>query len=309
MKCLACRADLGRPRPINCRLCGANVASTLVGLLPAGTRLARKYEVLEVLGRGGFGVTYLAQDREGARHAIKEFLPSDFAFRQQSKILVKPGCENEYARALRAFHHEAEVLRGIDHGNVVSATDFFAQFGTDYLVMDWLSDATLRDALAASPAGKLSLARAERIFEQLSSGLSTVHKEGVLHLDIKPENIMLCRNDRPVLVDFGAARRLSAVVKRGQLTLDYSAPEVILNMVPDARADLFSLGAVVFECITGQRPSSALSRLSNDALTVVGIPPPWVRLLETSLAMDPADRSSSLDSWWSSVFGHQRRRS
>ncbi|MGA8258827.1 MAG: serine/threonine-protein kinase, partial [Arenicellales bacterium] len=177
--------------------------------LGRGTRVSR-YEVLDTLGAGGFGITYKAYDTQlQCEVAVKEYLPVDLAARDSDHSTVLPRSREvaeEYRHGLTRFLDEARVLAKFKNRHIVRVSDYMEVNGTAYLVMDYEEGQPL-SALLAQRAGPLPEVEIKNIFLPILDGLKAVHDAGLLHRDIKPDNIYLRRDGPPVLLDFGAARQ------------------------------------------------------------------------------------------------------
>lgn len=168
------------------------------------------YTLDRVLGQGGFGITYLAQDTNLARHvAVKEYLPLDLAVRDPDHSVHPNSTEHEelYRWGLERFVPEGRTLARFDHANVVRVMAVFEANNTAYLVMRYEEGTTLGDALRGRKT--LDEDRLLGILLPLLDGLELVHVENFIHRDIKPANIFLRADGSPVLIDFGSARRES----------------------------------------------------------------------------------------------------
>ena len=180
--------------------------------LPAGTLLDGKYRIGRVLGAGGFGITYLAADeRLGFRVAIKEYMPRSDAVRDTNGYSVRAGTfddQNLFQFGLSKFLEEARVLARItekDNPRIVGVYNFFEENGTAYLVMRYLEGQTL-SGLLQSRGGRLPENEAIVILSAMLDGLREVHNEGLIHRDIKPQNVFITNDGGIKLIDFGAAR-------------------------------------------------------------------------------------------------------
>ena len=205
--------------------------------LPAGYRLA-EFEIERVLGSGGFGVVYLARDHTlDQERAIKEFLPDQVVDRNTAgQVTVRTGTQatayrTAYQQGLKRFLAEAKTLAALDHPNIVKVYRVLEANGTAYLVMPYYAGQTLADAMKAGPPEP---ARVQRILAQLLDGLRAVHEKGLLHRDIKPENIYLVDGERPVLLDFGAARRVIVEGTHSTVNNAYTAGYAAIEQGGDA---------------------------------------------------------------------------
>ena len=238
--------------------------------LPVGFVL-QSYEIKEVLGVGGFGITYLGVHRQLRKKvAIKEFMPRDFSYRDTSYQIRPSGgsaANNKSAGifnyGLGRFLKEAQDLVRFQHPHIVKATDYFEFHGTAYIVMDYVQGQTLERWLTShgAPPNEESL---KAIFLPLLDGLNEVHNYGLLHRDIKPDNIYIQENGLPLLIDFGAAR--SAVGSRSRsihvvVAEGYSPKEQYATSGKQGPwTDIYAIGATLLRCIAQQVPISSMDR-------------------------------------------------
>ncbi len=228
-------------------------------MLTTGQVLQNRYRIVSQLGQGGMGAVYRAWDeRLNIYVAVKEMVP-------------QPGLDPETLTRLRQqFHQEATVLARLAHPNLVRVSDFFEEGGNAYLVMDFVEGQSLADLIrkqAALPEGQV-LAWAD----QLLNALAYCHSQGVIHRDIKPQNIIIRPDGQPVLVDFGLVKlwdpndpRTRTVV-RAMGTPEYAPPEQYgISGHTDPRSDLYSLGATLYHALTGRVPPTATDRIVNPA--------------------------------------------
>jgi len=312
MRCLSCGRD-GLPMSVEIcpnAKCGSYIPALMRDLLPHGTHLTT-YHIDYPLGRGGFGVTYRAHHTLlDEPRAIKEFYPRDFVMRDPTTGHVTvPHCEVEdYRRGLERFVCEGRLLARLHHPGVVDVHDLFEVNGTAYLVMELIPGDTLEVELERA-GGKLPPARARAILEKLVDALAAVHACGVYHLDIKPGNVLLAPDDRVVLIDFGAARqRLDSSTGHRKrrttqaLTEAYAPPELygeVLDVGPES--DIYELGVVAYEMLTGTLPPSSLARFSKADWVPTDLGEPWRSLVTAALDMKKDQRPSCVREWWNAM--------
>lgn len=244
--------------------------------IPPGSVLQQRYIVGKVLGFGGFGVTYIGWDYLMERKvAIKEYLPSEFATRMptQQQITVYSGDrEEQFKEGLLKTMDEAKRLAKFESvPGIVQIYDCFEANGTSYIVMEFLEGMSLKEYLATH--GKLTVDQATMVILQIASAMEAVHKTGILHRDIAPDNIYVLNPDEPdnlqvKLLDFGAARyattkhskSLSVIIKPGY------APEEQYRSRGDQGTwtDVYALAATLYKMLTGVTPEDAMERSVKD---------------------------------------------
>lgn len=211
-----------------------------------------RYAVLKKLGEGGKGVVYKARDTVLNRVVAVKMLKSPM------------GGEEAYGRFMR----EAQAVGKLNHPNVVSIHDIGKEDEKQFFVLEFVDGMSLRELMGTYPEGKCDIQTALRISMDVCSALQYAHSQGVLHRDIKPENIMLTREDTAKLMDFGLAKMLGqpSLTQEGVIvgTVAYVAPEIALGRGGDARSDLYSFGAVLYETVTGKAPF-----VGEDAVKVI----------------------------------------
>ena len=253
-------------------------------------RFDQRYRLERVIGRGAHGVVMTARDLStGGIVAVKKVRRDDSGDRR--RLLT-----------------EAEALSRLDHPNIVAHHGLFAAARELYLVMDYVEGGSLAERLPLrTPGGAAAL----RIARGVAEGLVFAHQRGLLHGDLKPANILLDREGRPKIADFGLARRLRADSRRVETsdrlegTASYLAPEILNGAPFDARADIFAFGAVLYEMTTGVRAFSGETHgaivdrvLNHPAEPLVasdaGMPSVLAPLIEAALRKDPDRRLTSM---------------
>ncbi len=225
-------------------------SSGAVPLLAPGTVLAGRYEVLAVLGQGGMGAVYKAHDRELDRTvALKTIRPEMAAS----------------AAMLARFKQEVLLASQITHPNVIRLYDLSEAAGMKFITMEFIEGDDLRASLLAK--GKMPPAESVAIIRQVCLALEAAHAKGVIHRDLKPQNVMLEKSGRVVVMDFGLARSLSAdgMTQTGALmgTMEYMSPEQAMAGEVDQRSDIFAVGLIFFELLTGKMPYKADTALAS----------------------------------------------
>jgi Tol biopolymer transport system component len=263
--------------------------------LPAGTKLGR-YEIQSPLGAGGMGEVYRAKDLQLGREVAVKILPSHLS-------------SNPEAR--RRFEQEARTISALNDPNICTLHDVGHQDGVDFLVMELLQGETLENRLRKGP---LPLEQVCNYGSQIASGLDKAHRKGILHRDLKPGNIMLTKSGAKLL-DFGLAKATQPVATNTTVsaaisatdqkmlvgTFPYMSPEQVKGEGLDARSDIFSLGAVLYEMVTGRRAFDGKSELSvvsailekepePIAMLAPTFPPDAAHLIDRCLAKDPEER-------------------
>jgi TolB-like protein/Tfp pilus assembly protein PilF len=265
--------------------------------LRAGARLG-PYEVLAPLGAGGMGEVYRALDTRLDREVAVKVLPGRLA---------------ENPSALSRFEREAKALAALSHPNVLTILDFGREGSVTYTVTELLQGENLRMRLLRV---HMSWREAAELGSEVAEGLAAAHSRGIVHRDLKPENIFLPESGSPKILDFGLARREVSLDPaehrrdRGQTqtepgvlmgTVGYMSPEQVSGMAADARSDIFSLGCILHEMVTGSRPFSG--RTSAETLAAIlrdepaeprrsnrPVPAELVGLIHHCLEKEPADR-------------------
>ncbi len=240
--------------------------------LPPGYRLG-EYTIERKIGGGGFSCVYLATDHHGRAVAIKEYLPDGIVKRGDNGSVLPVSDDKlvSFRYGMKCFFDEGRALAGINHPNIVRVINFFRANGTVYMVMAYEHGQTLQAVISArqTPLEQNFICF---VFIQVLGGLREVHAHRLLHLDIKPANIYLRRDGSPLLIDFGASRRiLGHDLKHSSpmYTPGFAAPE--LYQARDCLGpwtDLYAIGATIYACLAGVPPPPADERLKEDRLTV-----------------------------------------
>jgi serine/threonine protein kinase len=249
------------------------------------------YKILEKLGEGGMGVVYKAQDTKLDRLVALKFLPPHLSASEQDKA---------------RFVQEAKAAAALNHPNVCSVMDIQEQDHQMFIVMEFVEGQTLRDKGLNIP-----MKQAIEIGVQLSEGLAAAHEKGISHRDIKPENIMVRKDGRVQIMDFGLAKLRQAsgasrLTKEGSTigTIGYMSPEQVQGQETDHRTDIYSLGILLYELISGQSPYKGVHEtaiiyeiVNEDPLPLSSIKPDIDPDLDAMIldcmAKDPADRFQS----------------
>jgi predicted Ser/Thr protein kinase len=221
--------------------------------LAPGAVLCRRYEIVREIGRGGYSVVYLARDRE---------LQADVAL----KLLVPPPAAAQVAR--ERMRREVQAVRALSHANIVAVFDFLEEGPWSFIVMEYVAGPDLQ--VRVRDRGVLDADAAVRTGRDIAAALTAAHRRGILHRDVKPQNILLDPDGRARLTDFGSAKLDGqlGMTATGALagTLAYTAPEVLAGRRGDARADVYALGLTLYYALTGElpeRPSGHLPPTSS----------------------------------------------
>lgn len=276
--------------------------------LPPGTLLG-EFELKRVLGVGGFGIVYLAFDRQLHRHvAIKEYLPNAYAMRSGTLKISALSARHQdtFEAGLRSFIQEARLLARFEHPALVKVLRFWESNGTAYMAMPHYQGRTLRDVLKAD-TGFTTEADLRRLISPLLDAVALLHAEQCFHRDISPENIIIQPTGAPVLLDFGAARRiigdgtqaLTVVVKPNYAPIEQYAESGDLAQGP--WTDVYGFAAVMYAVIMRAAPPSAVARVYKDPLQPLARVAPegygaqFLRGIDAGLAVRPEGRPQSID--------------
>src|SRR5687768_17404214 len=284
--------------------------------LPPGTVL-REWRLEQVLGVGGFGIVYKGRGIYfDELVAIKEYFPSAISERRDGDTVVPTDSESEeiHALGLKKFVEEAKLLWNLSkptrHPNIVSVRSLFEIHGTAYMVMDF------EDGLSLSRLLKEGRRFNERslwnIIKPVAEGLDRAHRVGVLHRDIKPPNILITEDNRPVLIDFGSARFEAAEATSTSVTFHtppYAAVEQYVKTYPQGPwTDIYALAVVLYECVTGEKPPEVLERLHGGLGTALaegnwpGFGKRFLQAIDAGMTIRPTERPQSIGEWLA-LFG------
>lgn len=274
--------------------------------LPNKTLLNHVYVVEEILGEGGFGITYGGYHKETGDHvAIKEYFPHNIAVRttQDGVFWLRPFPEkktDEYKKGLKRFLGEARILNELQYlDSIVSVYDFFEENGTAYIVMEYIEGLTLGKYIEEN--GTLPFPELLQLMSSVIHSLSEIHSKGLIHRDISPDNLILGTDNKLHLIDFGASCKNTAntpgtvILKAG-----YAPPEQYLSGGRiGAWVDVYALCATMYFALTGKSPSEAIQRLEQDSLAPLAVPDdllPWQRAaIEKGLQLRSANRFHDME--------------
>jgi serine/threonine protein kinase len=295
----------GAAAPTPARKSGPEMGNNLA----VGTFLA-EFEITELLGEGGFGIVYLARDHSLHRRvALKEYMPSALAARTgPTEVSVKSERHREtFEAGLKSFVNEARLLAQFDHASLVKVYRFWEANGTAYMVMPFYEGITLKQQLKdmGAPPNEAWLMD---LLGPLTEALQVIHAEQCYHRDIAPDNVILLKgSNRPLLLDFGAARRvigdmtqaLTVILKPGYAPVEQYAE--VPGMKQGPWTDVYALAAVVYYAILGKTPPTSVGRLMNDnyvplAQAAAGrYSAKFLAAIDRALIVKPEERTPSID--------------
>ena len=268
------------------------------------------YRVVRKISAGGFGVVYLAVDKEGQQVAVKEYLPSALTMRDAGALVpqVAPEKLSLYRLGLKSFFEEGRSLAQISHPSVVSVLNFFRQNETVYMVMNYLEGATLQDFIVtARDLKKQKVFRESTIrslFDEILRGLRIVHQHKRLHLDLPPANFFITDVNKAVMLVFGAAREVlnkEGNFTRPMYTPGFAAPEMYRrDSTMGPWTDIYAIGACIYSCMQGYPPNDAPQRLEKDrlALSLTRMRGVYsdnlIEVVEWCMSLDPLSRPQSV---------------
>ena len=279
--------------------------------LPSGTIL-REWRLEEVLGVGGFGIVYKGRGIYfDELVAIKEYFPSSISEREadDTVVPVDSDAEEVHALGLKKFVEEAKLLWNLStptrHPNIVNVRSLFEIHGTAYMVMDFEDGMSLSRMLKKGT--RFNERSLRNIIQPIAEGLDRAHRVGVLHRDIKPPNILINPDGRPVLIDFGSARFESAEATSTTVTFHtppYAAIEQYVKTYAQGPwTDVYALGVVLYECVAGEKPPEVLERMHGGLGTPLasghwpGYSARFLAAVDAAMTIRPTDRPQSILDW------------
>ncbi|UCE21371.1 MAG: protein kinase, partial [Candidatus Aminicenantes bacterium] len=250
-----------------------------------------KYEIQSILGKGAMGIVYKALDPDIDRQVAIKTIRFDLASE-----------ETDNEEIMQRFIREAQAAGKLTHPNIITIFDVGREEDLTYIVMQYIEGPSLQRLIAQGE--KFTVPEVTKLMEQVCSGLDFAHQHGIVHRDIKPGNILLDKNRRPYICDFGVARvDTSTLTQSGTAvgTPSYMSPEQVMGKKVDKRSDIFSVGCILYEFLTGRRPFEAESittviyKIINEqppSLSEVkkGLPAGFEKVICKALAKDPNDR-------------------
>ena len=273
--------------------------------LPSGT-LVDEYTIVRTLGGGGFSIVYLAADQQGKQVVLKEYMPSRIANRDDSHTVVasKENYSDRFAHGQRLFFQEAGALGNLKHPNIVNVINFFRANGTVYMVMEYEEGYNLQYYIQRHK-GKLSETFILTVFLPLLDGLRTIHKNGLLHLDVKPGNIHLRQGASPLLLDFGAVHEMmhtrqfqpNQVVTPGFSPIEQLDPGGYVG----PWTDIYAIGASMRTCMAGTPPPSSTKRRERDTMKAAlnafkkNYSPSLLEAVDWAMEVDPILRPQNVE--------------
>lgn len=290
--------------------------NTTARSLSPGTIIHKRYQIKKELGHGGFGITYQVWDlQENCMLAMKEFMPLNEAMRNTGTLQVEPlkGHEEIYERIRKKFLDEAQLIYNYrNHPNIVEVKHLFRENNTAYYTMEYL-EGTDFGKLISMCGSRISWDRLEPVMSQAVKALEAVHKSGIVHCDLSPDNMYILKNGTVKLIDFGAAKNYikgpSSIIfmKEG-----YAPPEQYMsNGKLGPWTDIYAFAVMIYYAFTGCLPPDAIKRLGGRQLKLpseMGMTCPhekWETVLNKALSLRPDDRYQDIRSFWNDLTGEK----
>lgn len=284
--------------------------------LPIGTLLSRQYKILQHIGAGGFGKTYLVEDQLGEKKVVKEFFISSMCTRDvttQSVTVSVAENRQSFQEQLAKFKEEARRIYSLSHPNIVKVSALFDENDTAYYVMNYVEGESLAQK---SRKGKLSESQIMRYLDQLLSALDYIHLRGITHLDIKPGNIMIDHNDNVVLIDFGASKLFNAqsvnktmmTSMRPPFTPGYAPIEQENGNVKDMgpHCDIYALGATLYYLYTGEKAPSPFDIFQNGLPPIPQALPSMQKVIKGAMEFDKNHRIKNVAEFRAMLSGEKQ---
>lgn len=290
------------------------------GGLPPGTLVHNRYKILQVLGTGGFGVTYKVHDlKENTISAMKEYMPNDISYRVPGSNQIRPIKEADramYVKFYQQFYKEAQCIYSLrGHPNIVEVKHLFQENNTVYYVMAYVDGMDLK-TLIQQRGSTFRWEELRPMMHQVATGLMKVHATGIIHCDISPDNIFLMNNGRIILLDFGAAKstlrgsvETSVIVEKS----GFAPYEQIRGKNMNTWTDVHALAVTIYYCLTGRLVPDVRDRIVNDKIRMpsqMGIAVPsaaWEQALRKGMALKVEDRYATVTEFWAALNGANPR--
>ncbi len=289
--------------------------------LPIGTRLG-EFEINGLIGEGGFGIVYAAFDHSlGRKVALKEYMPSSLAYREGAMTVAVKSVRHQetFDAGMKSFINEARLLAQFDHPSLVKVFRFWEDNHTAYMVMPFYEGVTLKQALASRDA-PLDEAWLKSLLRPMLDALAVMHAAQCFHRDIAPDNILILEDGKPLLLDFGAARRvigdmthaLTVILKPGYAPVEQYADAPGMQQGP--WTDIYALAAVLYYAIVGKAPIPSVARMMSDSLEPLArsaagrFSEPFLQAIDTALAVRPENRPQTIGEFRDLLGLRDRRR-
>ena len=317
--CLSCFGDLDFHRV--CKACNKpdDKTPSPPHHLQKRTVLNKKYVIARSLGEGGFGITYLAYDLVFSRPVcVKEYFPNGHASRNPHSndvVINTKDSSMQFNRGLKRFVEEARSLLAIKNlDGIVEVLDFFTTNCTAYIVMEYLDGVSLKRYVQKK--GKLDVDTTLTILRPVITSLGAVHKAGLIHRDISPDNILITRNSEVKLIDFGASLHSGDDEKSHSIVLKQGfAPEEQYRThgKQGPWSDIYALGITIYYCVTGQLPPESIQRLYDDTLVPpsqngVEIEKHKEKALLKAISVKAEDRYQNVEDFEADIYGEAPKR-